>query len=266
MERILLCISYSGKRFNGFQLQQDVRTVQGVLENAITAIYGYPIRIHAAGRTDTAVHALRQYVHFDITTKSPIPIERLYMLLNSKLDADIRVEYSRKVDEDFHSRYSAIKRTYCYSMYPCITLPAPYSDITVGVPLLMNWKLFLQEAKKCIGTHDFALFTVGVDQQTSTIRSIHDVALIYREPFFHFYISANGFLWKMVRNIVGFLIRKASQKRCHVSIQDVLSTSSALYALQKKKFITPAQPQGLYLYEVQYKHEYGLLYRSIPLE
>jgi tRNA pseudouridine38-40 synthase len=132
-QRVALVIQYLGTRFHGWQRQPKHRTVQEEIETTLEAVLGFPVRIYAAGRTDSGVHAAAQVAHFD--APAHIPAHRWAAILNARLPDDILIRASAIVDSTWHARFSAIWRRYRYTLY---TDPRPFSSCWVGSPSLLG--------------------------------------------------------------------------------------------------------------------------------
>ena len=244
--RILLTISYDGTNFNGYQVQPEKRTVESELNDAIFKITGEKVKSIASGRTDSGVHALGQVVHFD--TNSTIPPKNFKNALNTALPSDIRVVKSKSVDGDFNARYSAKEKTYVYSVY--------YGDEN---PIKNRYKTYLKttpniqkmkEACKILeGTHDFKCFLASGSSVKDTVRTIYSIKIIKRGRDIDFKVSGNGFLYNMVRIIVGTLIGVSDGR---ISLDDI---KTALENGDRKKVGKTMPPQGLCLYSVSYEHK-----------
>lgn len=244
--RILLTISYDGTNFNGYQVQPEKRTVESELNDAIFKITGEKVKSIASGRTDSGVHALGQVVHFD--TSSTIPPKNFKNALNTVLPSDIRVVKSKSVDGDFNARYSAKEKTYVYSVY--------YGDES---PIKNRYKTYLKttpniqkmkEACKVLeGTHDFKCFLASGSSVKDTVRTIYSIKIIKRGRDIDFKVSGNGFLYNMVRIIVGTLIGVSDGR---ISLDDI---KTALENGDRKKVGKTMPPQGLCLYSVSYEHK-----------
>ncbi len=270
-ERIVLCLHYDGTHFYGFQVQAARRTVQGELEAALHAVYASPIRVHPSGRTDTGVHALRQYVHFSQPAlhKRRIPPNKLLHALNALLPPDVRVEYSRAVPHGFHARYSAESRTYCYFMRASNTSFAPWRGVFACVSPHTQWNVWMRDAQEFVGSWDFAHFCRGAQvlhkQGKSTVRIITRVSLVKEGEVIKFFIEAQGFLWNMVRTIVGMLMHRA--RLSTQAYEQLPSVSSILQSERRPPCsimgrVAPAH--GLYLYDVKYNDSYALPHKPVP--
>ena len=154
--RIALGLAYDGTNFCGWQSQPSACGVQDALESAITRIAQQTIRVHAAGRTDTGVHALSQVVHFD--TNAIRPISAWVRGVNAHLPATVRVEWAHEVDGDFHARFSAFQRSYQYLLYTAAVAPALMATKAGWFHLPLNFAAMSEAAGYLVGEHDFSAF------------------------------------------------------------------------------------------------------------
>jgi tRNA pseudouridine38-40 synthase len=239
--RLLAIIEYDGTDFNGFQLQRNKRTVQGELERALHEIAGTKIRVIGAGRTDTGVHASGQGAHFDIDWKKSTEI--LWRALNAVLPKDISIRSLTEVPPDFSARYYAKSRTYQYTIL----------NQTIRSPLAERYALHVSEpldadamnaAAQClIGEKDFGAFGTP-PRGDSTLRVVYRAQVERRDARVIIEIEANAFLYRMVRRIVGTLLRVG---------KGTLSVSEFPQVIEKKKRAGEAvPPQGLCLIVVNY--------------
>jgi tRNA pseudouridine38-40 synthase len=219
-ERTLkLVIEYEGTRYAGWQLQPDAPTVQGVLESAAEGVVGHAVRIHGAGRTDAGVHALGQVAHF--RSASAIPASEMKRALNAHLPDDVAVRSVSHGEEDFHARFSARGKTYVYALR--IEGTSTVFDRRVVWPVRSPLDLSLMEnaATRMTGRHDFrGLASVGHD--VDAVRTIERLELLHRSPYLLVVVEADGFLWKMVRRIVGSLVTVGRGKEKPAWVDDVL--------------------------------------------
>lgn len=200
----MLLLEYDGTDYAGFQWQSNARTVQAEVEAAIARLTQEAVRVQAAGRTDAGVHARGQVVTF--ATASLLPIEDIQRALNALLPADIAVGEAREAADGFHARFSAIRRTYRYTVL----------NTPVRSPLLrrnawhVNGFLDVQAmhdaAQVLVGTHDFAAFGGPMKDKGSTVRTVFSVACRREGERVLIDIAANAYLSRMVRHIVGALV------------------------------------------------------------
>ncbi len=243
--RYLLTVEYFGKNYVGWQSQINGIAVQDVLNSALSKLLLEEIKTEGSGRTDAGVHAIGQAVHFD-TTKN-FPPSRLPMAVNSLLPKDIRVKKAEIVPDDFHVRYSAKKKTYIYKMYVSRFISPVRADTYVQVIPPIDVEKMKRATADLVGTHDFKAFSATGSKITdNTTRTIYSATLTENDDELIFTITGDGFLYNMVRIIVGTLVFIGKGKRPETAIKDMLATGDR--TLGGKTF--PAQ--GLYLLSVKY--------------
>lgn len=243
--RVKCIVSYDGSRFHGFQVQNRERTIQGEIQKAIKKINEVETVIHASGRTDAKVHAVHQVFHFD--TEKTLPEMQWKRAINHFLPNDIYITDTEFVSEDFHSRYSAVKKEYHYLLSTNEYNPFETNYIyQYGRPL--DIELMQQAAKIFIGEHDFASFC-SYDQYGNTIRTIYKIDITNENGIVKFILTGNGFRRYMVRHIVGGLIQVGAKRIDQARLQELLDSKG------EKKCLFKAKPQGLYLYEVSYDED-----------
>jgi tRNA pseudouridine38-40 synthase len=262
-----LTLSYDGSGFHGWQVQPNLRTVQGTLAAAIQHITGESVLPQGSGRTDTGVHALAQVASF--TLAAPIPPENLQRALNRSLPASIRVLVAEIVPEDFHARHSAVAKTYEYRVFEP-RLPAEpqvpgQSADRICSPFLApfvwdcRWPLNLaamqQAAAHLLGTHDFTSFAASdpdlVERSgeagPSPVKSITRSELTRENALLIYRVRGSGFLHHMVRNIVGTLVEVGR------GALDADRIPSILAARDRSAAGPTAPASGLFLMSVEYE-------------
>ena len=205
MKRIKLTIAYDGTNYCGWQIQPNGMTVEEVLNKALKKLTGEDILVIGASRTDSGVHALGNVAVFD--TETTIPAERIAMALNQRLPEDIVIIKSEEVPPDFHPRYCDCSKTYEYHIINT-QIPIPTQRLTnyfVSYPL--DVKKMRQAASYLVGEHDFASFCNVRTDVASTVRTIYSLDILQDGEEITIRITGNGFLYNMVRIIVGTLIR-----------------------------------------------------------
>lgn len=244
MTRIKCVVSYDGSQFYGFQVQKKLRTVQGEIQKAIHNICkDEEIVIHASGRTDAKVHGRHQVFHFD--TKRYMPEKQWKRAINHFLPNDIYIIDSFIVDENFHSRYSAIKKEYHYKLSMLEYNPFDTHYI-YQYGRSLDIELMQDAAKIFTGEHDFASYCT-YDQYGNTIRTIYQIDIVEENGIVTFKLLGNGFRRYMVRHIVGGLIQVGAKRISKERLKELLDSHG------EKKCLYKAKPQGLYLYEVYYE-------------
>ena len=242
--RILLTVSYDGTDFCGYQVQPNKRTVESELNSAIYKITGERVKSIASGRTDSGVHALGQMVHFD--TNATIPSKNFKSALNSVLPSDIRVVNSKKVDNEFNARYSAKEKTYIYSLY-CGDENPIKSRYKTHIKFTPSVDKMKEACKVLEGTHDFKCFLASGSSVKDTVRTIYSIKIIKKGKDIDIKVSGNGFLYNMVRIIVGTLLGVSENK---ISLEDI---KIALETGARNRVGKTMPPQGLCLYSVSYE-------------
>jgi tRNA pseudouridine38-40 synthase len=242
MARSKIIIKYDGTHFFGWQLRQGARTVQGVLEKALVALSGGDrIIVNGAGRTDSGVHAFGQVAHFDLETR--LDDTTLLDAMNGHLPKDCRVMQVQQEGEDFHARYSAVKRHY---RYQCMSKKKLVYGNQVWMTNPLNIDKLNQVASLFLGVHDFLSFS-KYNEKLEHTNCIIDSALWKEEgDMLIFNISANRFLHHMVRYIVGCSVQNNDGKMSFNTIKNLLDSP------RKDVQIFKAPAQGLFLNHVDY--------------
>jgi tRNA pseudouridine38-40 synthase len=208
--RDLFTIQYLGTRYSGWQTQVNATGVQQVIEEALTRVYGSPIQLHSAGRTDAGVHALAQRAHADVPFE--IPRRGLILGINNLLPSDIRVTNVETVGENFHARFDAQEKTYRYSIWNAEVADvfAAETHAHVGQPL--DADRMHQAAQRLVGKHDFRAFTVAEPEVKTTVRTMTAMKVERDERAILITGTADGFLRYQMRRIAGMLIEVGRRK------------------------------------------------------
>lgn len=200
---ILLTISYDGTNYSGWQRQNDFVTVQGKLEEGLTKLFKKYVTVRGASRTDAGVHALGQRANFYIDTT--IPMKNLPYAINNFLPKDIVVTDASLVDEEFHPQFDAKNKTYRYKINNA-KFPNPIDiNYTWHLHKDIDIKLMQEGAKYILGEHDFSAFCASGSVAKTTVRTIYSIEIKKQDDYINFYINGSGFLYNMVRIIVGTL-------------------------------------------------------------
>ena len=250
MMRIALGVEYDGAHYCGWQSQPNLCGVQDALEAAILLLAGHAVRIHAAGRTDTGVHALMQVVHFD--SEVTRPITAWVRGVNAFLPKTVRVLWAKNVADNFHARFSATLRSYQYLLANQATAPAINADKAGWYHLPLNLAAMQEGIAYLQGEHDFSAFRASECQANSPIRHLKVATIQAYQELMIFNFSANAFLQHQVRNMVGALIYVGNGKYAPDKIKDLL--------LLKDRTLAPPtfSPNGLYLTGVSYDSKFEL--------
>jgi len=203
--RIALGIEYVGTGFCGWQQQHDGRSVQGVLEEALSGMAGSRVRVTCAGRTDAGVHALGQVVHFD--TETLRPDKAWTMGVNTGLPPDLGVQWARATSSDFHARFSAKSRTYRYVIHNASLRSPLLVDRAWWCRRVLDAQAMTRAAAHLVGEHDFTSFRAAECQARSPVRRVLEASVTRCGDIISLQITANAFLHHMVRNVVGTLVK-----------------------------------------------------------
>jgi len=202
--RVLLVLQYLGTRYAGWQFQTNALSVQQVVEEALATMFGEPVRVHSAGRTDAGVHAAAQCAHVDIPFE--IPPRGLVRGLNQILPPDVRLLETETVGDDFHARFDAKSKTYEYRIWNAPVADVFAAETHAHVAQELDVEKMRRAAHLLVGTHDFKPFTVADPEVSSTVRLVTSIDLTCDGPAIRIRITADGFLRFMVRRIAGSLI------------------------------------------------------------
>jgi tRNA pseudouridine38-40 synthase len=244
-QRVALVVQYIGTHFNGWQRQPDQRTVQAELEDTIASVLGCPVVIHAAGRTDTGVHAAAQVVHFDVQTR--IPPHRWMGILNGRLPQDILIRAAAPVSDEWHARFSAVWRRYRYTLF---TNPRPNLFVQpvawhyYYMPL--NVDLIQQALDPLIGRHHLAAFHRAGSKRPHSWVDVQFAQCQRHGDFVTIEVQASGFLYGMMRLLVGLLVQVGSGDRSAADFTELWTQE------RRDEVRYAAPPQGLCLLRVGY--------------
>ncbi len=209
MNNIKLTIEYDGTNYVGWQQQKNGITIHGVLSKAIERVVNEEVTLQGSGRTDAGTHAVGQVANFK--TESDIPVYNLVQAINSYLPKDIVVRSAEKVPESFHSRYSAKLKTYCYTILNSEIRDAVGRDYCLHYSIPLDIEKMQSASKALIGKHDFSAFKSKSDV-ISSVRTITRLEIEKNGKYLMFTVEADGFLYKMVRSIVGTLLEVGKGK------------------------------------------------------
>lgn len=236
-------VTYDGTCFHGFQTQNNLRTVQEEIEHVLLIINKKKTIIYPSGRTDSGVHAIGQVFHFD--TDIVMKEENMRNAINSRLPKDIYIKKVEIVSEDFHARFSVLKKEYHY-----------YIDFGEFDPLKRNYRyyfpykkidrnLLYQASQMFVGEHDFKSFTKNKDL-TDTTRIIYSIDFVWENDLLCIKIVGNGFMHNMVRILVAMWLECARGKYSLSDLKTILEEKNRVFAPKT------APASGLYLYKVYY--------------
>jgi len=248
--RIALGVEYDGSAFNGWQSQPDGRTVQDVLEAALSTVAAEPVRVHCAGRTDAGVHALCQVVHFD--TQAERPDTAWVRGVNANLPPTVAVRWSQPVNDEFHARFLAQGRHYRYVLLNRPQRPALWTHYAGWHHVALNAEAMHEAAQLWLGEHDFSAFRAAECQAKSPVKSLYRADVRREGDWIIFDFHANAFLHHMVRNLVGTLVYVGKGAHPVAWATEVLNSCS-------RDVAAPTfSAAGLYFAGVDYDPAFGL--------
>ena len=240
--RYKITLSYDGSGFCGWQSQKSGGSIQDAVEFALEKLTGIKTRVTASGRTDAGVHALAQVAHFDI--EKDLTEKTVIGGLNAYLPRSVRVLAAERANDNFDARKSAKRKTYMYLMYRGSELPV-LSGRALCIGDNVNVDAMRDAARFLAGTHDFKTFMASGGGAKTSVRTVYDARFEDDKFFVKFYITANGFLYNMVRIIVAQLLKIG--KGGNIDMRELI----ALCDRNNAKELAP--PDGLYLYDVKYE-------------
>ena len=245
MRNIALQLMYVGTAYHGWQIQKNAISVEETLEKALAKVVEHPVKCTGAGRTDAGVHA-RTYVA-NFRTDSRIPLDRLPLAVNTRLPDDIVVTRAVEVSEGFNAISSCVKKEYTYQIYNSRIRNAFFVDRAWFYPKHLD-EAVMQKAARCfVGTHDFAAVrSVGTDVK-STVRTVHYFDIERDGLLINCRVCANGFLYNMVRAMVGTVIYAAEGKFPPEAVSEILEGKCRTDAGPT------APPGGLYMTRLWYE-------------
>ena len=244
--RLKMIVAYDGRGFAGWQSQSHCNTIQDHIERAFERIGRKPVRIHGAGRTDAGVHAFAQCAHVDLTDER-FSAARWREALNALLPPAIRVRRCRYVAKDFHARFSAKGKLYRYRIWSAPVLPPFEHGRAWHVASPLDLRVLDTAAKHFVGAHDFASFAANRGEpEKNTIRTIYSVRVRRSGSCVTIDFDGDGFLYKMIRLIVGSLVKCALGK---LRVEDLTDRLASGHTAQPR-FAAPTE--GLFLVRVRY--------------
>jgi tRNA pseudouridine38-40 synthase len=248
MRNILVEIQFFGAHYHGWQVQQNALSVQEVMQNAVEAVLHRREDITGCSRTDAGVHANSYFFHMH--TDCRIPVQRLTIALNRALPNDIAVLRCIDMPMEFHARYSCSGKEYEYRIWNSAT-PNPFLE---HMTLLYRWpideNLLHQQAQDYLGTHDFSAFCSQGSSVVDNVRTIHHVSVTRENTMVIFRVEGDGFLYNMVRIMVGTLLFIQAKRIAPGSIPQIIASKDR--ALAGKT----VGPEGLYLNRIFYQSPY----------
>ncbi|VFP88137.1 tRNA pseudouridine synthase A [Buchnera aphidicola (Cinara piceae)] len=249
--KFVLSLEYDGSVYYGWQKQRSVLTVQECVEIAFSKIANHKVDVICAGRTDQGVHAIKQIAHFDTNT---IRSNNIWLKgVNSLLPYNITVLWIREISSDFNARFSALSRSYRYIILNKSRRSSFMTKYYYYVRDILDIKKMQYSARFLLGRHDFTSFKSSGCQSLSPNRKIISLLVYHLNDFVIIDITANSFLYHMVRNIVGCLVSIGLSK------QNINWTKIVLYNKNINKMYSTVPPQGLYFLSASYPDCYAIL-------
>ena len=206
-----MIISYDGTNYVGWQVQPNGVSVQELLEKALFEITGETIRAEGSGRTDSGVHARAQVAHFD--TEARMQADKFAIAINMHLPRDIRVLYSEECDQSFHARFSAKQKQYGYTVQLGTHADVFTRTTSLHLHCIPNVNAMQKAAEAVIGTHDFSAFMCSGSTMENTVRTVTESQWTRSGNQLIYTVTGNGFLYNMVRILVGTMLEIGSSKR-----------------------------------------------------
>lgn len=244
VQRLAMGLEYDGSGFRGWQTQSHARTIQPLVEQALSKVADEPVQVVCAGRTDAGVHATSQIIHFDTRA---VRVPRAWLLgTNTHLSPEISVQWVRPVPQDFHARFSARWRAYRYIILNRLMRPALLRRRVTWIHRSLEAEPMHEAAQYLLGEHDFSSFRALGCQARHPVREVQSVRVWRHGDFIHLDIRANAFLHHMVRNIAGALLCVGRGERPPEWLGELRE------ARDRSQAGVTAPPDGLYLVAVGY--------------
>ncbi|MDC1418893.1 tRNA pseudouridine(38-40) synthase TruA [Candidatus Thioglobus sp.] len=244
--KIALGVEYLGTDFHGWQIQKSgLRTVQGVVEPALSKIANHPVRVFCSGRTDAGVHAQEQVIHFETQTSRT---DGAWLFGgNANLPSDVNFKWAKEVNDDFHARFNAHARSYEYKIHHHPVRSSLKTGYYLWEPRSLNIDIMRKAAAFLVGEHDFSCFRGSMCQAKSPIKTIEYLQIDEIGDDLIIKVKANAFLHHMVRNLVGTLLKIGREEESPEWMLSVLNSKD------RKQAGPTAEPQGLYFIKAYYQ-------------
>ncbi len=248
MQRYRAVVAYDGTAYAGWQVQPGAVTIQGELEAAVKQVTGEAARVQCSGRTDAGVHAVGQVAHFDLA--KTFDLAKLRLSLNAVLPEDIRVLKVNRAKPDFHARFSPKGKEYRYFIWNAAVMPPHLRHYHYAVRKPLDAAAMRRAARLLTGRQDFAAFSANPNREISgTVRHLHSLTVTKRGAEIVIRARGDGFLYKMVRSLAGFLIRVGAGELPPESARTILDSKL------RTATVPTAPPQGLFLWKVFYSRD-----------
>jgi tRNA pseudouridine38-40 synthase len=245
MQRLKCILEYDGTAFSGYQIQPNQRTVQAEIEEVLKKMHkGTTVRIFASGRTDAGVHAVGQSIHFDTTLK--IPVNKWKIALNSLLPEEIFIQRVQRTSSTFHARYDVKSKEYRYKVSLLRDRDVFMRNYHYHYPYQLDYIAIKEAIKYLVGTHDFTSFCSAKTEVEDRLRTIYEIEFFEVDDLLTFRFVGNGFLYNMVRIMVGTLLEIGQGMKRPEEIVSIIEQRD------RSKAGKTAPGNGLYLWKVNY--------------
>lgn len=244
MRRLLVTIRYDGSAYHGYQVQSNAVTVQEVFQNAVQKVFGKRLDVKGCSRTDSGVHANMYCISFD--TDMNISNESVVLALNTYLPSDIAAYDCKEVPAEFHPRYSCKSKEYLYKIYNGKYRNPFYAKYAFWYRYNLDAEYLNKEAQTFVGKYDYSGFCSVKSDVEDTVREIYSCRVWREDDFVYFKVSGDGFLYNMVRIMVGTLLFINEGKIKSGELENVILSKD------RKRAGKTAPPQGLYLNNICY--------------
>lgn len=244
MRRLLVTIRYDGSAYHGYQVQSNALTVQEVFQNAVQNVFGKRLDVKGCSRTDSGVHANMYCISFD--TDMNISNESVILALNTYLPEDVAAYDCKEVDMDFHPRYNCKSKEYIYKIYNGKYRNPFYAKYALWYRWNIDAEYLNNEAQAFVGKYDYSGFCSIKSDVEDTVREIYSCKVWCEDDFVYFKVCGDGFLYNMVRIMVGTLLFVSEGKIKSGELKSIILSKD------RKKAGKTAPPQGLYLNNVSY--------------
>ena len=239
-------IAYDGTRYSGWQFQDNALGIQQVVEETLEYLEGGKVRVFGSSRTDAGVHAKGFVAHFELT--KPIPPKNLVRAMNSRLPEDVRILSAAYAKEDFDARLSAKGKEYRYHLYQSDIMPPHLAPYWTFCHRPLNVEAMAEAASYFVGRHDFVSFAANPHRELeTTVRNIFSFTVKKTGPRYVFTVRGDGFLYKQVRSMVGFLIAVGKGNEKPEAVKELLEAKA-----ERTARVETAPSRGLFLWKVFY--------------
>ena len=239
-------IAYDGTRYSGWQFQDNALGIQQVVEETLEYLEGGKVRVFGSSRTDAGVHAKGFVAHFELT--KPIPPKNLVRAMNSRLPEDVRIMSAAYAKDDFDARLSAKGKEYRYHLYQSDIMPPHLAPYWTFCHRPLNAEAMAEAASYFVGRHDFVSFAANPHRELeTTVRNIFSFTVKKTGPRYVFTVRGDGFLYKQVRSMVGFLIAVGKGNEKPEAVKELLEAKA-----ERTARVETAPSRGLFLWKVFY--------------